>query len=129
MPVPTTPSRIRVVEVNGEMLHLRRPDRAELGDIVQYLESAQQSASGAMNLRTAFERNESDTLARLAVRACVRDDADPNSPDPVLSEDDALEWAYEAMLDEDAPTIVASELVSMCLRLCGMGSFAGKDRR
>lgn len=118
MTLPPTPLRIRECFIGDATLLLRRPDRSELSEIVEFVDGIR--ASGESSFSEGFLEAPDDRLAALVVRSCVREG---DSPEAVLTEEEALEWAYEAQVEEQTASVTQSVLVATCLRLCGMGAF------
>ena len=111
----TIPARTRQVQVAGQDVWLRRPDRADLGPVIDAQVEAEKDQNS--DSRTILERGSQERIAAACVRVCVRGEKDSDKADPLLTEDDALALAVEASADERVP-LLDSELVRTSMALC-----------
>lgn len=132
MGITDTPSRVREIYVGGTTFFLRRPDRTDVVGLIEELERIRDAAEAtdSPTLASVYQRGENEKVASAALAICARDEGTKDNPEPVLTQEQALEWAVEAQIQSQSDHIFGSDLVSTCLRLCGLGHFVtGKARR
>ena len=124
MSIADAPSRVRTVEVGEATLYLRRPDADDRTPVIdcQVADRDAELANEGVDdaFRERLERASDERLAVTCVMICARD---PEDDEIRLTYEQALEWCYEAVVEEDAP-FMSSKLVTTAMALCRVGGVA-----
>ena len=124
MSIADAPSRVRTVQVGETAFRLRRPDPDDRTPVIDCqvadrdAELANEGADDAF--RERLERAADERLAVTCVMVCARD---PEDDKIRLTYAQALEWCFEAAVNEDVP-FMSSQLVRTSMALCRVGGVA-----
>ena len=108
------PSRTREVYASGQAIYLRRPDRKDLGPVLD--EVMREDEVRDADVRQRLELDSQERIAAACVMVCARSNAKAGAT-PEIDLEDALAIAVEAAADEGVP-LQECELVKTSRALC-----------
>ena len=124
MTVPV-PARVREVSCLGGTVHLRRPDRPEMGPVVDAQMAQQEALQG--DTRQALESGVDENLVAACIHVCAVAGAD--DVEPIYTPSEAFEVAVEASVEERtdmAGTEIASTAMTLCRASLTLATVVGK---
>ena len=110
----TIPSRDREIEVGGQQLWLRRPDRPELGPVIDAQVSSVDDRDA--DARQVLERGSLESVVAASVMVCLRSDAGADGS-PEIGLPDARAIVVEAAAAESVQvhqTALARQAMALC---------------